>query len=288
MTIAVSLKVNDGVVLAADSATTLIGQSPDGSIGVVNVYNNANKIFNLVRDRPIGVVTWGAGSIGVASVSTLVKDLRTRLSGKLSEDNSWALDRESYTVEDVARKARRFIFDEHYRLAFKEWKDEDKPSLGFIVAGYSSYEDMAEEYQIDIVHGECSEPRLLRKKEDSGITWNGQTEAIYRLLVGFSSHLPLIFEENLGIPKEQVPQAIAIIQEALNFPLVIPPMPIQDAIDLAEFLVDLTIKHSRFAPGAPTVGGPIEIAAISKHEGFRWIQRKYYYSRDLNPEEAQR
>jgi 20S proteasome alpha/beta subunit len=42
MTIAVSLKVNDGVVLAADSATTLIGQSPDGSVGVVNVYNNAN------------------------------------------------------------------------------------------------------------------------------------------------------------------------------------------------------------------------------------------------------
>ena len=66
------------------------------------------------------------------------------------------------------------------------------------------------------------------------------------------------------------------------------PIVIDEAIDLTEFLVDLTIKHSRFAPGAPTVGGPIEIAAISKHEGFRWIQRKYYYSRDLNPEEAQR
>jgi hypothetical protein len=92
MTIAVSLKVNDGVVLAADSATTLIGQSPDGSVGVVNVYNNANKIFNLVKDWPIGVVTWGAGSIGTASVSTLVKDLRARLSGKLSEDNSWVLN----------------------------------------------------------------------------------------------------------------------------------------------------------------------------------------------------
>ena len=59
-------------------------------------------------------------------------------------------------------------------------------------------------------------------------------------------------------------------------------MPIQDAIDLAEFLVELTIKWSRFTPGPPTVGGPIEIAAITRHEGFKWIRRKQYYSPELN------
>ena len=61
-----------------------------------------------------------------------------------------------------------------------------------------------------------------------------------------------------------------------------PPMPIQDAIDLAEFLVDLTTRYVRFKPGLPTVGGPIEIAAITKHEGFKWIQRKHYFSTKLN------
>ena len=60
-------------------------------------------------------------------------------------------------------------------------------------------------------------------------------------------------------------------------------MPIQDAIDLAEFLVDLTIKYVRFSAGAQTVGGPIEIAAITKHEKFKWIHRKHYYDADLNP-----
>ena len=64
-----------------------------------------------------------------------------------------------------------------------------------------------------------------------------------------------------------------------------PPMPIQDAIDLTEFLAETAVKHSRFTPGAATVGGSIEIAAITKHEGFKWVRRKYYYSRDLNPEE---
>ena len=61
MTIAVSVRVNDGVVLAADSATTLIGPgSPDGG-RVLNVYNNANKVFNLLKGAPIGLMTWGLG-----------------------------------------------------------------------------------------------------------------------------------------------------------------------------------------------------------------------------------
>ena len=59
-----------------------------------------------------------------------------------------------------------------------------------------------------------------------------------------------------------------------------------DAIDLAEFLVHAAVMFSRFNVGAPTVGGPIEIAAVTKHEGFKWVRRKHYYSRDLNPETA--
>jgi hypothetical protein len=60
-------------------------------------------------------------------------------------------------------------------------------------------------------------------------------------------------------------------------------MPIQDAIDLGRFLVDAAINFSRFLPGPQVVGGPIEIAAITKHEGFKWIERKYYFDDKLNP-----
>jgi len=63
-------------------------------------------------------------------------------------------------------------------------------------------------------------------------------------------------------------------------------MPLIDAIELAEFLVDLTIKFTRFLPEAKMVGGPIEVAAISKYEGFRWIKRKHYFDRALNPEDS--
>jgi hypothetical protein len=54
--------------------------------------------------------------------------------------------------------------------------------------------------------------------------------------------------------------------------LVMPAMPVQDAIDLARYLVETTIGFMRFSIArAKTVGGPIEVAAITKHEGFKWV-----------------
>lgn len=80
MSIAVTISVHDGVVLAADSASTLasgfIGAPPGAERAAqlaMNVYNNANKIANLYKGEPIGCVAHGSGSIGSASISTLLK-----------------------------------------------------------------------------------------------------------------------------------------------------------------------------------------------------------------------
>jgi len=283
VTIAVSLLVNDGVVLAADSASTLITQTPEGESQVVNVYNNANKIFNLRKGLPIGAMTWGAGNIGNASTSTLMKDLRQRFSGEdTSHGSKWKIGK-SYSIEHIAELVREYFYDELYLPTFKD--AELKPQVGFFVVGYSSNEPFAEEYQIEIKGGVCDGPRLLRSKGEPGITWSGQPEAISRLVLGFGTGLPLVLQRNLGVPAEQIPDVIGILQQNLTVPLVVSAMPFQDAIDLAEFLVNVTINFSRFAPGAQTVGGPLEIAAISKHEGFKWIRRKHYYNRELNPED---
>jgi hypothetical protein len=72
------------------------------------------------------------------------------------------------------------------------------------------------------------------------------------------------------------------VRNDLIMPFVVEAMPIQDAIDLARFLVDTTINFVKFSPGAPTVGGPIDIATITKHEDFKWISRKLYYNINLN------
>jgi hypothetical protein len=283
VTIAVALKVHDGLVLAADSASTLIGRDPaGGSSGVINVYNTANKIFNLKKGFPIGAVTWGSGSIGPASISTLAKDLRQRFSDDDKPD--WALDYSSYSVRDVADKVRQFMYEERYVPEFEGV--EYKPPLSFLVGGYSSGASLAEEYHVEIQEGgACPEPQLVSGPQDAEarVFWEGQPEAIYRLLAGYGTGLPDVLQGSLGVPNDQVGPAMSIIEQALATPLVEAAMPIQDAIDLAEFLVNLTIGYSRFSPGAPTVGGPIEVAAITKHERFKWVRRKYYFNDRLNP-----
>jgi hypothetical protein len=105
--------------------------------------------------------------------------------------------------------------------------------------------------------------------------------------LGFGTSLPTVLEQHLGIAPDQIPQVLDVLKQALSAQLVTPGMPIQDAIDLAGFLADLTAQFSRFTPGPVTVGGPIELAAITKHEGFKWVRRKHYYRQDLNPEERQ-
>ncbi len=288
MTIAISLKVNDGLVLAADSASTIIQYTEQGApANVVNVYNHANKITNLVKGWPIGVVTWGAGSIGPASISTLLKDLRGRLTpGDPAAQGDWKLDKASYSIEQVATLLRRFMYEEKYQSAFGDWPSETQPILGFIVAGHAPGDSLADEYQVLIANGECDAPQPLRLHEDAGVTWNGEPEAITRLLLGFGTELPAVLVDQLGVPSDQMPSVMEILRGALERPFVHAAMPIQDAIDLAEFLVDLTIKVSRFAPGAPTVGGEIEIAAITTHEGFKWVRRKHYFSSEFNPREG--
>jgi hypothetical protein len=285
LTIAISIKINDGLVLAADSASTVLGQTPDGQLQVFNVYNNADKVFNLQKGVPIGAITWGTGSIGQASTSTIMKDLRKIFTeGDEEKHPGWKLDKQKYTVETVANRVKQFVFDELYAPFFRDFPHK-KPDLGFIVAGYSANASMADEFQIDIKEGNCSGPRPVRAREQIGMTWGGDPEALNRLITGVSGGLPQVLQNLFKLAPEQTPQAIATIQQQLQLPVMLPAMPLQDAIDLGEFLVDLTIKFSRFRLGAQIVGGPIELAAISKHEGFRWIKRKYYFKRELNPED---
>jgi hypothetical protein len=74
-----------------------------------------------------------------------------------------------------------------------------------------------------------------------------------------------------------------ILRDELQADFVEPYMPLQDAVELATYLVAVSEGFTRFNPGPDTVGGPIEVAAISKHEGFKWVQRKHYYTTGLNP-----
>lgn len=51
---------------------------------------------------------------------------------------------------------------------------------------------------------------------------------------------------------------------------------------LAEALVEMTALRRRVSLDVETVGGPIDVAVISKGDGFVWIKRKHYFDPELN------
>jgi len=246
----------------------------------LNVYNNANKIANLFKGKPIGCVAYGAGSIGNASISTLLKDFRYSITS--GQESKFSLA--DYTMGGVAKLLTEFLMRHVNQLAPLPL-NAPKPTLGILLGGYSAGKSLGEGWMIHIENGTARAPQRLRKEQEVGITWGGEGEAISRLVLGFSPGLPLILRSIVTPqPPEAVEQLMAVLTGNLQAPIVFAPMPIQDAIDLAEFLVHTAITFSRFTPGPQAVGGPIEIAAITKHEGFKWIRRKHYYSREFNPE----
>jgi hypothetical protein len=210
----------------------------------------------------------------------LMKDLRNKLTDANDED--FYIDPRNYKVSEVVDRLKAFIFDGHYSAAFSDWPT--KPDLGFVVGGYSTGDDLAEEYQIGYFGGDLVGPTLLRPKNVTGATWNGQIEAASRLVIGYSPFLPSVLATALKQDEAEIRDLLnKSANQALNPQLVQAVMPLQDAVDLATFLVDLSIQFARFSPGASTVGGAIEVAAISKHEGFKWIARKHYFGTEFNP-----
>jgi hypothetical protein len=60
-------------------------------------------------------------------------------------------------------------------------------------------------------------------------------------------------------------------------------LPFDELAELAETLVLLESLKERVTRPSASVSGPIDVAVISKNDGFIWIKRKHYFDPKLNP-----
>jgi hypothetical protein len=103
-----------------------------------------------------------------------------------------------------------------------------------------------------------------------GALWRGQTDVIRRLVEG----VDWAALENGTRMSRTVRGALSELQFRVNYPITL-----QDAVDLASFLIRTTVETQRFTDGTyrtpgliPSCGGAMQALAITKG-GTHWIQR---------------
>jgi hypothetical protein len=281
MTVCVAVQVMDCLVFAADSAASMIGVDPaTGAPLIMNVYDHGKKVFCLHNALPVMAMTCGMGSIQGSSIDVLAKDFRLMLMGN---DPAWGLDPAGYTMQEITEKAYRYFHNDQYL------NDPGRPagdhSFELFIGGISSGERRSEIWKISIINGVGSGAVEVFPRGQTGIVWAGQPEAINRLVFGFSAKVPEVLEKT-GIPTAQIQPLMDAIKAETQAALTHPAMPVQDALDLASFLARATIDFTKFLPGANTVGGAVDLATVTRHEGFKWVRRKHYYPSELNPLET--
>jgi len=252
MTLIVSLRVPDGVVIAGDSLQTVRGnlqmelkQHPvdipgHGEFKIdlklpameisTSTYSYAQKIFPFRKKYGMGA--FGLGIINQRTIYNHIKNLERNLTGDLD-------------LIGVAEKIKDYFWAEFQedlkkqgKLAELEKLPDNATVFGMQIIGYTAETD----YSGHTVQITIGKKATIQEFGGIGCTVSGETN---------------------------VPQKLWQLGNA-NYGA----FSLQDAVDYAEFLIHTTAVHQRFANMIPTVGGFIDMALLTNYNDFRWIKCK--------------
>jgi hypothetical protein len=272
MSVCVAFNLSDGVVIAVDSATTMI----DVSGAISKVFLDADKLFQL-GDLRVGLATYGLASLHGRTIGSFVRQF---LSDEANADIG------SLSLRDLVERLRRFFY-EHYRsyfelvhsLPFDDIPANLKGQLGLVVGGFSAGSFQSELWNVVIpVHQQ--EFTAIQKNAAGaiGFSWYASSIPISRYIKGIdpalSASVRSVFETILGRGLEQgeLDQFGAALEQH-EYRIRTEGMPIQSGIACAKFLVDLVLGHYRFCETHPIVGGKTKIGVVRyDHNAFQILE----------------
>lgn len=278
MSLGIAFKGPEGIVLAADSRVTLTSQQKHGKETIVlpSTFDNATKILHLRNLNHVGVVTYGLGALGQKEVRTpqsFLPEFEDRL-------NKEAKDNKKLSVENFAKKLSEFFADQWKKT--KMPKKYTGPPMTFLVGGYDENAIYGRIFQVEIPSKPIPK-EWHKEKNQFGPVWGGQLNFTNRLIHGFDPDLLPIVKNFAKLSDNQMNQLRNLLQGKLEARIPYQFLSLQDCVNLSKFLIQTTINIQAFYVGVRGVGGSIDVAVITRTEGFVFIKKKQVF---IEPDET--
>jgi hypothetical protein len=258
MTLAVTVVCQDGVVVAADSRTTL------GNHRMLRVGSDfTHKVF---APGGVAVATYGEAFVDERSIASHMAEFAVVEAGNCAHPGP------------TARKLAAFFGDRYDAHSAALGDDEGAPppgvaALGFLVSGYDDA-GVGEAWEVTLP--DRAVEQIATTANGGGAAWRGQSDVVTRIVRGADLELlvRLAAVHKLGAELD----AVMPMLDECSYRIPFDSMNLQDGIDFAVLCIRTTIDVQRLTLGPlatapefswPGVGGPIEIAT----GGFAWVQR---------------
>lgn len=266
MSLGIAFKGPEGIVLAADSRVTLTAQHAATNMTLPAYYDNATKLLSVKGQDYVGAVTYGVGALGGGPGAP---QPRTAHSYIPEFEHELAGEDRRLSVEEFATKLSDFFL--------RQWNATMPPNtpanetLVFLVGGYDEDAAYGRVFQVAIPTEPDPKEQSL---DDFGITWGGQAELAGRLIQGYDLQLEPLITTHVHLNTSQMTNLRQKVLPALAVPIPFQFLPLQDCVDLAIFLVKVTATIQKWMLGVRGVGGAVDVATITRTEGFKPIQQK--------------
>jgi hypothetical protein len=171
------------------------------------------------------------------------------------------------TVEEAAKQLGQFFLE--------QWTEAGMPMeadpIFFQVAGFDEGEAYGRVFEVSVPNDLDPVEQI---PDDFGIKWGGQDYLLERLINGVAPMAYYFAQDELGLTDDQVQQLANRLYGELQLPIPYQFLPLQDCVDMATFLVDMTATVLTWTPGVQGVGGDVDVATITISDGFQSVQHK--------------
>jgi hypothetical protein len=256
MSLAITIITPEGIIQAADSRVSIPIKVTD-EVMTYSHFDNATKLLTFEPPHNhISVATYGAGTIGARTAHSFIKEFQKTLPTTRISTRKFALNLQTF-----------------YKTEWEKIEDnpQDSPMV-FQIAGINNNQQFGEVYVVSVPGDE--EPQKVISNGDFSLYYGGDQYVVDRLIQGRDTRLDgkIIGHPDLDHEKGALLDVFSEIQETHLLPL--GSYALQDAIDLARFLIDTTAKMQKLSLNLKSVGGAIDISCITKADGCEMISKK--------------